>query len=91
MLLKSIQNHEVCTFDTVTSRYVFGVPSELAVDFYKMPFISKQNDLCENYKDNEIKYRDTVDDDDEEEPVIVEDAFNDDNDEFDDDCFDDDF
>lgn len=54
LLKESIQNHEVCTFDTVTSHYIFGKPSKWAMKFYKASAISQeQSDLrkgCENGK-----------------------------------------
>lgn len=75
LLLESIQNHEVCAFDTVVSRYILGKPSKRAMDFYKTPSISEdQSDL----EEDKMVYLDIFDEvEDEEEEITDEDDLSD--------------
>lgn len=69
LLLESIQNHEVCAFDTVVSRYILGKPSKRAMDFYKTPSISEdQSDL----EEDKMVYLDIFDEDEDEEEEITD-------------------
>ena len=68
VLLKSIQNHEVCTFDTVCSRYIFGKPSKWATDFYKTSLISENSDDI-----LEEEFLDYFDDDEEDSKELLDD------------------
>ena len=76
LLFKSIQNHEVCAFDTVVSRYILGKPSKRAMDFYKTPSISEdQSDL----EEDKMVYLDIFDEDEDDlSDVDFEELFNDD-------------
>ena len=83
VLLESIQNHEICTFDTVASRYIFGKPSKWAMDFYKPPLISENSDGIQeegflDYFDDDEGNEEKTTDEDNLSDVDLEELFNDD-------------